>query len=230
MTGPPISYDRHVSPRSPEAPGTAGQDRKSTRTRRRILESAAAVLRRRGYDGTRITEIAELAELRLPAVYYYFATREELISEVVVSGVRATHEHVAAALDDLDSAVGALDRICVAATAHLEMVLVGHARAAAAMRTVSQLPDELRAPSRVEEARYGVLWRGLFDDAVRRGELDPHLDPRGARMLVLGALNWASDWWDPEQGTVEEIAATARRLVHNALRDPGGPSSGGSRE
>lgn len=215
---PAISYDRVVSPRNPNAPGTPGQDRKSFRTRRRILDCAAQVLRRRGYDGTRISEIAEIAELRLPAVYYYFSTREELIEDVVVSGVRATHDHVEAALAALEPSIGALERICVAATAHLEMVLVGDDQAAAAMRTVSQLPPELRAASQVEEARYGRLWRGLFDEAVNRGELDRELDPRGARMLVLGALNWATEWWDPAKGTIEEIAATTRRLVHNALQ------------
>lgn len=209
-----------VPPRSPRAPGTGDQDTKSARTRRRILESAAQVLSRRGYAGTRMAEIADLADLRLPAIYYYFPTRDAIVEEVTITGVRRTREHVAAALDVLDPAATPTDRICAAASAHLEMLLRESDFAAAAMRNAAQLPADLRASGLAEERRYGELWRGLFADAAAAGEIDPGLDPRGARMLVLGALNWAPDWWDPARGTLDEIRETARRLVRNALGGP----------
>lgn len=198
-------------------PGTDGVDTKSARTRARILESAAHVLARRGYAGTRVAEIAEHAGLRLPALYYYFPTREAIVEEVTSTGVRRTREHVAAAVDAVGTDAAALDRIVAAASAHLEMLLLESDFAAAAMRTAAGLPPEVRAAGLAEERRYGALWRDLFEEAGRRGELDAGLDPRGARMLVLGALNWAPDWWDPQRGTLAEIRATAERLVRNAL-------------
>lgn len=207
-----------MPPRSTPAPGTAGPDTKSARTRRRILDSAAQVLARRGYAGTRMAEIAKVAGLRLPAVYYYFANLDEIVGEVTTTGVRRTREHVAAALDAVPLGASAADRIAAAAAAHLEMLLGEPDFAAAAIRNAAALPDLLRAAGLAEERRYGALWRDLFDDAARTGELDPDLDPRGARMLVLGALNWTPDWWDPAKGSVAEIQATAARLVRNALR------------
>ncbi|MDD7925060.1 TetR/AcrR family transcriptional regulator [Actinomycetospora chibensis] len=209
-----------MPPRSPRVPGTGDQDTKSARTRRRILESAAHVLSRRGYAGTRMAEIADLADLRLPAIYYYFPTRDAIVEEVTITGVRRTREHVVAALDALDATATPTDRICTAASAHLEMLLRESDFAAAAMRNAAQLPEELRAAGLAEERRYGELWRELFAEAARAGELDAGLDPRGARMLVLGALNWAPDWWDPARGTLDDIQETARRLVRNALGGP----------
>lgn len=207
-----------MPPRSSPAPGTADQDSKSARTRRRILESAAHVLAERGYAGARMAEIAKAAGLRLPAVYYYFANLDEIVEEVTITGVRRTREHVAAALEGVGDEASATDRIAVAAASHLEMLLGEPDFAAAAIRNAAALPDPLRAAGLAEERRYGALWRDLFTRAAESGELDPRLDPRGARMLVLGALNWTPDWWDPAKGSVADIQATAARLVRNALR------------
>jgi hypothetical protein len=37
-------------------------------------------------------------------------------------------------------------------------------------------------------------------------------------MLVMGALNWAAEWWDPRRGSVDAIVANAQLLVRNGLR------------
>ena len=58
---------------------------KSARTRERILDAAAHVLSRKGYAGTRLTDVADQAGLQAPAIYYYFPSREDLIEEVMWS-------------------------------------------------------------------------------------------------------------------------------------------------
>jgi TetR/AcrR family transcriptional regulator, cholesterol catabolism regulator len=199
-----------------EAAQRAGE-RKSDRTRRRILDCAAQVLNRKGYAGTRLTEIATLAELRLPTLYYYFASREDLLEEVTLIGVRMTMAHVMARLDELPANIPAMDRICAAAGAHLEMVLQESEYSSAAMRNVGQIPAQLREKQLREQREYGMLWHGLLSEAAAMGELDPKLDPSGARMLLLGALNWAPEWWDTNLGTLEQIVSTAERLVRNGL-------------
>ena len=36
-------------------------------------------------------------------------------------------------------------------------------------------------------------------------------------MLVLGALNWAAEWWDPRRTPLDAIVADAQRLIRGAL-------------
>ncbi|WP_131808905.1 TetR/AcrR family transcriptional regulator, partial [Mycolicibacter sinensis] len=48
---------------------------KSERTRSRILDATAHVLSTKGFAGTRLTDVAEYAELQAPAIYYYYASR-----------------------------------------------------------------------------------------------------------------------------------------------------------
>lgn len=195
---------------------------KSARTRERILNAAATVLARNGYAGTRLSDIAELAEVQAPALYYYFSSREELIEEVMTLGQRRTFEHVQAALDALPSDTGPLDRICEAVGAHLEVGLRLSDFASATIRNGGQLPPGMRERQLAEQHSYGDLWRELFDNARMAGEINPALDPRAARMLVLGAMNWSPEWWDPRRGSLRSLITTAQTLVRQGLSAPPG--------
>ncbi|QJY47477.1 TetR/AcrR family transcriptional regulator [Pseudonocardia broussonetiae] len=196
---------------------TADASSKSARTRERILDAAAEVLNRKGYAGTRLSDIADVAGLQAPAIYYYFPSRDDVIQEVVQVGLRRTLAEVQAALAALPADAPRLDRILAAVAAHLRVVLEDSRFASAAIRNAQQLPAAIREVQLLDERRYGALWRGLVDDAVAAGEIDPDLDPRAARMLVIGALNWAPEWWDPARGTLAETVATAQRLVRRGL-------------
>ena len=69
---------------------------KSARTRSRILNAAAHVLSVKGYAGTRLSDVAEYAELQAPAIYYYFPSREDLIEEVMYAGIADMRRHLRA--------------------------------------------------------------------------------------------------------------------------------------
>src|SRR3981081_1345735 len=69
-------------------------DSKSARTRTRILDAAAHVLSVKGYAGTRLSDVAEYAEIQAPAIYYYFPSREDLIEEVMFSGIADMRKHL----------------------------------------------------------------------------------------------------------------------------------------
>ncbi|NIZ10244.1 TetR family transcriptional regulator C-terminal domain-containing protein [Pseudooceanicola sp. HF7] len=49
----------------------------------RILEAATEIFARKGYDGTRMAAIAELADLPKANVYYYFGTKEDIYQAVL---------------------------------------------------------------------------------------------------------------------------------------------------
>ncbi|MQA13053.1 MAG: TetR family transcriptional regulator [Pseudonocardiaceae bacterium] len=195
---------------------------KSARTRERILDAAAKVLARNGYAGTRLSDIAELAEVQAPALYYYFSSREELIEEVMTLGQHRTFEYVRSALDALPDDATPMDRICEAVGAHLEVGLQLSDFASATIRNGGQLPPDMRERQLVEQHSYGDLWRQLFEDARKAGEINPALDPSAVRMLVLGAMNWSPEWWDPGRGSLRSLITTAQTLVRQGLSAPPG--------
>lgn len=190
---------------------------KSLKTRERILSAAAEVLSVKGYSETRLSDIAEIAEVRAPAVYYYFASREELIAEVMAVGQHRLREHVESALSALPEDTDPMDRICVAVQAHLQVELELSDFATAVTRNLGQLPDEARSRLRAEGGEYITLWRQLLEQARATGAIRTDLDLRAARQLIMGALNWMPEWWNPQHGSLNNVIGTAQSLVRHGL-------------
>ncbi|CDO30955.1 TetR/AcrR family transcriptional regulator [Mycolicibacterium porcinum] len=193
-------------------------DTKAARTRARILDAAAHVLSIKGYAGTRLTDVAEFAEIQAPAIYYYFSSREELIEEVMFSGIGEMRRHLKSTLDDLPPDISPMDKILAAVEAHLRHELELSDYTTASIRNSGQIPEHLRTRQRKEEAAYGRVWRRLLDDALEAKQLNPELDTRTAQLLVLGALNWAAEWFDSRKFTVDSVVRNAQILVRNGLQ------------
>jgi AcrR family transcriptional regulator len=202
----------------------ADQDRresaasKSARTRERLLDAAAAVLARKGFSGTRLSDIAELAQLQTPAIYYYYPSREQLIEEVMYTGAAAMHQYLVAALDALPADSTPSDRIAAAIEAHLRNELQLSDYSHAIIRNANQLPPEINERALAEVTAYNEIWRALIEDLRAAGQLRPDITPALARMLILGALNWATEWWRPDQGAIEPLIATAQSMLLHSLR------------
>jgi TetR/AcrR family transcriptional regulator, cholesterol catabolism regulator len=203
-------------------------DSKYARTRARILDATARVLSVKGYAGTRLSDVAEHAQIQAPAIYYYFASRDDLIEEVLYSGIAEMSRHLQQVLDALPSQVSPMDRIMAAVDAHLRHELELSDYATASIRNSGQVPQRLRTRQLEEEARYGRIWRRLIDHAAAAGLLRADLDPRMAQLLVMGALNWTAEWWNPRRASLEAIVGNAQSVVRHGLSPSDGltPSDG----
>lgn len=202
---------------------------KSARTRERILDAAAHVLSRKGYAGTRLSDVAGQAEIQAPAIYYYyFPSRDGLIEEVMWSGIAHMREHLTRVLGALPPDAGPLDRIGAAVEAHLRYCLEISDYTTASIRNAGQVPESIAIRYAAEASQYGDMWRKLLQDADNAGLLRPGLDPMAARMMVLGALNWAAEWWNPRRGSLDTVVRTAQSLVRHGLSaQPGGEGGEG---
>ncbi len=211
--------------KSRSAPGATDEtESKSARTRARILDAAAHVLSVKGYAGTRLSDVAEYAEIQAPAIYYYFPSRDDLIEEVMYAGIADMSRHLQEVLDALPPETSAMDRIMAAVEAHLRHELELSDYTTAHIRNSGQVPERLRGRQLKEEDRYGRIWRRLFDDAIADGEIREDLDPRMAQLLALGALNWTAEWWDPRRSSVEAIVKNAQSIVRHGLSPAPAPA------
>jgi len=190
---------------------------KAARTRARILDAAAHELSTKGFAGTRLVDVAERAGLQAPAIYYYFDSSEDLVEEVMWTGIAQMRAHVHDVLAALPASVDALERIEHAVEAHLRHELELSDYTTAAIRNAGQVPDHILVRYNAEAVAYGRLWRGLLEQARDADLLRDDLDLTAARMLVLGALNWAAEWWDPTRGHLDSVVATAQSIVRHGL-------------
>lgn len=192
--------------------------RKSDRTRERILDAAAAAFRERGFAATRLSDIAERANLQAPSLYYHFPSKEDLIEEVLAHAVIRTFERVQQAVSEVpgDDPVG---RLRAAIETHIEMVLKTGDYSAANLRLYGQMPDDIRKRLERTQRKVGRCWNGLLEDARDAGAIRSDLNLSILRMLILGSLNWAAEWYHPGRGvSPKEIARHATVLLLDGIR------------
>ncbi|MBN9440257.1 TetR/AcrR family transcriptional regulator [Bosea sp. (in: a-proteobacteria)] len=173
--------------------------------RRQILDAAAALLRQ-GYDATTTREIAARVGIKAGSIYHHYPSKEAIVSAVVNEGVRVVHEAVTGALAALGSSASPRERMQAAIKAHLLSSLEHSAYTSASIRAFAFLPAAVQEDCRVERRRYEEIWRGLVTEAAAAGLLAPGVSQDAVRLLLLGAVNWAGEWYRPERMSIDEIA------------------------
>jgi AcrR family transcriptional regulator len=202
----------------PAEPSTPVLTSRGESTRERILQSAAEVLAQHGYAGSTLNDIAERAGTKAGSLYYYFDSREDLLREIMTRGITETVQHVTAAVDELDATATSQDRLAAAVTAHVRYLLIENGIARASIRTLGQAPPEVEGPATELHRDYGRYLAGLIADATADGFLDPAIDARVLRLLIVGAANWSTAWYRPDgEASVDDIADLAARLATGRL-------------
>lgn len=199
---------------------TPEPQRKSDITRQAILDSAARAFRLSGYSGARLSDIAAGAGMQAGSLYYHFDSREALVEAVMQRGVERTEAAVKEALIAVPPQAGALGRLRAAVKTHLLMIVQQEDIASATIKLIWQVPQPIRERVLGRQRAYGALWRKLLADARDAGEIRRDLDLSVVRMSIMGALNWAADWYKPGKMTPEAIAADIVAMTLEGLRGP----------
>jgi len=186
---------------------TPGATAASTRTR--LLRAAADVFARRGYAGTRVTEIAEAADLSNGALYAYFGSKSELLVDALrAHGRRMLNDLVAGyparSISDLLLQTGRSLRLRRAPDDDLAL------EGLIAARRDDQVAAQMRGFMREQADWLAALVR----DAQERGELDPGIAPSAVAhfciSLAAGTALVGPDLYDVDD---EEWAALLARLL-----------------
>lgn len=192
-------------------------------TRERILQCAAQVLAEKGYAGSTLADIADRAKTKAGSLYYYFDSREEMIREIMTRGIVETQEHVSQAVDELGPDATSRDRLAVAISAQVRYLLTESNIARASIRTLGQAPPEVQGPAIELHRVYSAYLAELIERAQADGFISPAADVRLMRLLVAGAANWSTAWYNPEgRASVDDVADT---LVQMTLGELGGAAS-----
>lgn len=183
-----------------------------------MLDHAARLFRERGYAETSQRDIAEACGIRTASLYYHFASKEEIVAEVLNIGVATVSAEVKRRVDELGPNAAPAERLCAAITGHLSALLELDNYTGANIRIFGHVPSRVREITMGARDAYEAWWRDLLADAVLRGAIRPGTDIKIVRLLLLGAMNWAVEWHRTRSGAAESVEAIARGLTDMALR------------
>lgn len=192
---------------------------KPSDAKRRILDIAARLFREQGYAAVSLRMIASHADMKAGSLYYHFASKEDLVVEILNEGIRSVHAEVEAALETAKERDGR-SRLQGAIAAHLRSLLRQSDYTSANVRIFGQVPEVVRERSLAVRRDYEALWNRIL------GSLDPKpgspspasAQLRFARLVIIGALNASLEWFDPKRGSVEALAGQYTDLIWNGLK------------
>jgi len=185
---------------------------------RQILNATAWLLRHRGYEATTTRAIAERVGIKAGSIYHHFPSKDAIVERVINEGVLVVNKAVTSALDALPNKATPRDRLQAAINAHLLSSLEHSDYTSASIRAFAFLPPELRRTCRVERRRYEDIWQQLMRDASEAGYIPKDVSLDAARLMLLGAVNWAGEWYRPGRVPIDKIATDFAQIAFGARR------------
>jgi AcrR family transcriptional regulator len=149
-----------------------------------MLSAAAEVIRERGLDNARVSDVAERAGTSAPSVLYYFETKADLLKEALTSAEEDYYDELERELDGIESARERLTRIVAGGAGDGDYD---------ASLWMELWPRALRDPElAATRAELDGRWRRAIIDVVRygqgRGEFGT-VDAEGFAMVLASLLD-----------------------------------------
>ncbi len=156
-----------------------------------IVRVAARLFREQGYDGTTVRDIAGAVGMRSGSPFYHFANKEEILFAVMEEGLRQGLARSEAALA---RHADPRERFAALMRAHFGTILEdGNDFVPVMLYEWRRLPATYRKRLIAVKDRYDALWQGQLDELTRAGLIRG--DPKLARLMILGALNFTATWY-----------------------------------
>ena len=146
-----------------------------------------------GYAATSLEDIAEVIGFTKPAIYYYFASKEEILFEIHDEIVRSGLERLAAIRAAGGSPAEQLEQILLE---HIGRLLDNVEANLVFAREQAALSPDRAASIHEGDRAYERAVREIYAYGVEDGSL-VDLDPRVAVGTLLAACNWAHRWYRP---------------------------------
>ncbi len=181
--------------------------------RQALLSSAAQLFRRKGFDATTTRDIAAAVGMQSGSPFYHFKSKDALLYAVMEEGMRSAlaRQHAAAqAVADVQLPPAQYLRVLI--TAHFEVLLgPGSDFVPVMLYEARSLPPRQHKALGLLIAEYEALWLPTLTALHDSGDLRAPV--RLARLLILGALNWSVQWYDPKKSaSLQDLTDAAMAL------------------
>lgn len=171
-----------------------------------ILDAAAEIIVREGYDACTMRAVAALVDMKAGSLYYHFKSKDEIVEEILNQGIETLYARVSGTIRGLPKEAPFAQRLSAAVEVHITSLIGKDQRY---MHVYEHLPLVIRRRSRKMREKYAQLWHDLFADGVASGEADAAHDLRLLVPYFLGGLNRVPEWSRTSGASSEQIAGLA---------------------
>ena len=162
-------------------------------TRQDLLAAALAVFSRKGFDATRLEDIAEAAGVTRGAVYHHFGGKNELYLSLLETASNVGSQAIEKAIQEGGTFLQIVNRILVYSLSLLEEDTRFRQVMALSLKTSQASGVGERERQQAHNLVQSIA--GFFQTGIGQGEVRPDLDPHTAARALLGYQNGLSMLW-----------------------------------
>ncbi len=167
----------------------------ATKRHQEILETAARLICRNGYEATSMQQIADACELTKAGLYHHVQSKEHLLLEIMSYGMDVFENQV---LSQVVSIADPIRRLKECMERNIQLVTRGRNKEITIiLHEHATLTGASRAQINARKKRYVRFLESSFDEAMRGGRIR-RVDPKVAAFSFLGAVNWIYKWFRPD--------------------------------
>lgn len=179
------------------------KERKIEKKKEEILRSAAAVFAEKGYHGTTMEEVAARLLMTKGSMYYYFKNKDDLLYHchkmIMNLSINTMKEIIDSPLTTVEKLEKAIKSHINIATSEKSMFMVMH-------KPSQHFTDDYLSDILESRSAYAQYFDAIIFEGIQNKEFQ-QVDVKMVRMIILGALNWTQEWYDPKgEKTAEEIS------------------------
>ena len=194
-------------------PRKTADERDDGNRRVELLNAAARLFRRKGFDGTSTRDIAAAVGMHSGSPFYHFKSKDALLYAVMDEGMRSAIARQTAALQAAAQAApdaAALLRLLI--RNHFDVLLGPGSDFIPVMLYESRsITAKQRVSIATLQSEYESVWEPVLQALSQQGRLKSPV--KLARLLIFGALNWSVQWFDAKKGaSLDELADAAMAL------------------
>lgn len=178
-----------------------GRPPKIENAKQRILDHAARLFAEKGYETSSLAELAERLGLTKPALYNYFASKQEVYDAIILATLSGLVETVTSAVVQETSPPAKLRRFMMSHARYFEAHHHGFVTMLIGFGGMDSM--KLREEALALRSEHERLLRAIVAEGVETGVFRS-VDPVTAGRAVLSLLNWMARWFKPGDGKSAE--------------------------
>lgn len=168
--------------------------------RAEILEAAAKLFSKAGYDGVGMREIADAAGIMGGSLYYHFKSKQQIYIEVHRAALARSAQRISVGLENV---TGAWERLEAAIAAQLEGQLDPASVTWPMINDKAAISGEMRDALIADRDAFENQYRVLIDELPLPGRVERSV----LRLSLLATLNSITTWYQADKLTPRQIAS-----------------------
>jgi TetR/AcrR family transcriptional regulator, cholesterol catabolism regulator len=183
-------------------------------TREDILDAAAQVIRKKGYNGASMADIAQAVNLQKASLYHHVSSKQEILLALLNRAIAMLTERIAPLTAQ---ATPADEKLRLMIHAYLKLLAENADLASVLLFEHRSLEPKQHSRHIPNRDRFEAMWRDVLSEGAQAGIFNCP-DPGFTSRALLGFLNWTITWYRPKGDlTIEQIADQYINLLFNGL-------------